>query len=350
MLLKQVVKGKFSFKPEERWRHISQDARDLITKLIVLDPTKRFTVAQVKEHPWCADAVAKCAASMPKMEAAKDKKKESAKGGGLKLNLLQRLGSRAGRALPISGSKAGGSAGDAPPDTSGAGGTHTAAVPKRFKTGTDGYASREQQFWYQMEISPPTNMQQQGGVKIGSDGKFQMDNVSEEMRAILEDIERKKQASSRGSAAPSANLGMPPPPPPPGAPPPSESAEMQRLQTQTEAEIRHRTASETMDTLLLMGEKDNEIAQLREQLQEAQSRVEELESKSGRPSQIAMPKDMEARLRVLQERAEAAEEKVQGQDAAMAKLQAKLTAVSTLYTESMQREAVLKVQLDQLKS
>jgi len=52
----------------------------------------------------------------------------------------------------------------------------------------------------------------------------------------------------------------------------------------------------------------------------------------------------------LQERAEAAEEKVQGQDAAMAKLQAKLTAVSTLYTESMQREAVLKVQLDQLKS
>lgn len=125
---------------------------------------------------------------------------------------------------------------------------------------------------------------------------------------------------------------------------------MQRLQTQTEAEIRHRTASETMDTLLLMGEKDNEIAQLREQLQDAQARVEELESKSGRPSQIAMPEDMKARLRDLQERAESAEEKVQGQDAAMAKLQAKLTAVSTLYTESMQREAVLKVQMDQLKS
>ena len=34
--------------------------------------------------------------------------------------------------------------------------------------------------------------------------------------------------------------------------------------------------------------------------------------------------------------------------AALAKTQAKLTAVSTLYTESMQREAVLKVQLDQL--
>ena len=47
-LLKQVVKGKFSFKPEERWRHISQDARGLISKLIVLDPQKRFSVAQVE--------------------------------------------------------------------------------------------------------------------------------------------------------------------------------------------------------------------------------------------------------------------------------------------------------------
>ena len=28
-----------------------------------------------------------------------------------------------------------------------------------------------------MEISPPTNMQQQGGVKLGADGQFQMDNV-----------------------------------------------------------------------------------------------------------------------------------------------------------------------------
>lgn len=36
-------------------------------------------------------------------------------------------------------------------------------------------------------------------------------------------------------------------------------------------------------------------------------------------------------------------------EAQLAKLKAKLTAVSTLYTESMQREAMLKVQLDQLK-
>ena len=72
----QVVKGRFSFKPEERWRHISVDARDLISKLIVLDPQKRLNIAQVKEHPWCAEAIAKCQASMPKLE----KKDESKKG------------------------------------------------------------------------------------------------------------------------------------------------------------------------------------------------------------------------------------------------------------------------------
>ena len=38
---------------------------------------------------------------------------------------------------------------------------------------------------YAMEISPPSNMQQHGGVKVGSDGKFQMDNISEDMRCVV---------------------------------------------------------------------------------------------------------------------------------------------------------------------
>ena len=33
-----------------------------------------------------------------------------------------------------------------------------------------------------MEISPPSNMQQQGGVKLDANGKFLMDNVSDEMK------------------------------------------------------------------------------------------------------------------------------------------------------------------------
>ena len=71
----QVVKGRFSFKPEERWRHISVDARDLISKLIVLDPHKRLNISHVKEHPWCAEAITKCQASMPKLEKKEDSKK-----------------------------------------------------------------------------------------------------------------------------------------------------------------------------------------------------------------------------------------------------------------------------------
>ena len=50
-----------------------------------------------------------------------------------------------------------------------------------------------------MEISPPTNMQQQGGVKLGADGAFQMENVPEEMRAILADIQKKQEDAARSS-------------------------------------------------------------------------------------------------------------------------------------------------------
>jgi len=56
-LLKQVVKGKFAFKPEDRWRNVSPVAKDLIQKLLVVDPTKRLTIAQVREHACCADAI-----------------------------------------------------------------------------------------------------------------------------------------------------------------------------------------------------------------------------------------------------------------------------------------------------
>ena len=60
-----MVKGKFAFKPEDRWRNVSPSAKDLISKLLVVDATKRLTVQQVREHPWCAEAVNKCAANLP---------------------------------------------------------------------------------------------------------------------------------------------------------------------------------------------------------------------------------------------------------------------------------------------
>ena len=82
-LLRQVVKGKFTFTPEDRWRPVSAEARDLITKLLCVDPAKRLTIADVKAHPWCAAAVAKCMATMPKVKAAPAPPKSAGGAGGL---------------------------------------------------------------------------------------------------------------------------------------------------------------------------------------------------------------------------------------------------------------------------
>ena len=63
-----MVKGKFVFKPEDRWRNVSDVAKDLISRLLVVEPAKRLTVQQVRDHPWCAEAVKKCAANLPQIK------------------------------------------------------------------------------------------------------------------------------------------------------------------------------------------------------------------------------------------------------------------------------------------
>jgi len=51
LLYHAIRKGKFSF-PEERWKNVSDSAKDLITKLIVVDAKKRLTVNEALCHPW----------------------------------------------------------------------------------------------------------------------------------------------------------------------------------------------------------------------------------------------------------------------------------------------------------
>jgi len=51
-LFKIIMSGKFYFEPANEWEHISDAAKDLIRNLLVVDPKKRFTAAQVLEHPW----------------------------------------------------------------------------------------------------------------------------------------------------------------------------------------------------------------------------------------------------------------------------------------------------------
>jgi len=49
-VLKLVKRGKFSF--GEGWRNISQDAKDLITKMLTMDTEKRLTAAQAVKAEW----------------------------------------------------------------------------------------------------------------------------------------------------------------------------------------------------------------------------------------------------------------------------------------------------------
>lgn len=49
---KKVVAGKFDFPEQKVWGTISAEAKDLIVKLLVLDPAGRLTAEQALQHPW----------------------------------------------------------------------------------------------------------------------------------------------------------------------------------------------------------------------------------------------------------------------------------------------------------
>ena len=52
-LFKIIKRGEYDF-PEPYWDDVSEEAKDLISKLLIVDPKKRYTAAQVFEHPWMA--------------------------------------------------------------------------------------------------------------------------------------------------------------------------------------------------------------------------------------------------------------------------------------------------------
>jgi len=50
-LYDSIIEGKFSF-PDPYWSKVSDSAKDLITKLLVVDPNHRISSKQALEHPW----------------------------------------------------------------------------------------------------------------------------------------------------------------------------------------------------------------------------------------------------------------------------------------------------------
>jgi serine/threonine protein kinase len=50
-LFDQILKARYDF-PSPWWDNISAEAKDLVKKLLELDPKKRYTAEQVMAHPW----------------------------------------------------------------------------------------------------------------------------------------------------------------------------------------------------------------------------------------------------------------------------------------------------------
>ncbi|XP_021515126.1 MAP kinase-interacting serine/threonine-protein kinase 1 isoform X10 [Meriones unguiculatus] len=50
-LFESIQEGKYEF-PDKDWAHISNEAKDLIAKLLVRDAKQRLSAAQVLQHPW----------------------------------------------------------------------------------------------------------------------------------------------------------------------------------------------------------------------------------------------------------------------------------------------------------
>ncbi|KAM9394409.1 serine/threonine-protein kinase Chk2 isoform 2-T3 [Pholidichthys leucotaenia] len=57
----QIIRGQFTMVPS-KWRTISDHAKDVVRKLLVVDPVKRMSIDEALQHPWLQDKEMKAAA------------------------------------------------------------------------------------------------------------------------------------------------------------------------------------------------------------------------------------------------------------------------------------------------
>ncbi|XP_036807791.1 peripheral plasma membrane protein CASK isoform X2 [Oncorhynchus mykiss] len=50
-LFEAIIKGKYKMNPRQ-WSHISESAKDLVRRMLMLDPAERITVYEALNHPW----------------------------------------------------------------------------------------------------------------------------------------------------------------------------------------------------------------------------------------------------------------------------------------------------------
>ncbi|XP_076453396.1 MAP kinase-activated protein kinase 5-like [Babylonia areolata] len=51
IMCRKILSGDYEFTGEE-WEHISQEAKDVICRLLYVDPTQRMTIQELAAHPW----------------------------------------------------------------------------------------------------------------------------------------------------------------------------------------------------------------------------------------------------------------------------------------------------------
>eukprot|EP01101_Sappina_pedata_P012037 TRINITY_DN81_c1_g1_i1.p1 TRINITY_DN81_c1_g1~~TRINITY_DN81_c1_g1_i1.p1 ORF type:complete len:317 (-),score=143.89 TRINITY_DN81_c1_g1_i1:122-1018(-) len=50
-LFEEIMEARYEF-PEEYWGHISEEAKDFVARLLLVNPEQRMTASQALEHPW----------------------------------------------------------------------------------------------------------------------------------------------------------------------------------------------------------------------------------------------------------------------------------------------------------
>lgn len=50
-LFEMIKQGEYDL-TDEAWSHVSDEAKDLINKVLVVDPTKRISADELATHPW----------------------------------------------------------------------------------------------------------------------------------------------------------------------------------------------------------------------------------------------------------------------------------------------------------
>ncbi|KAK9763058.1 Calcium/calmodulin-dependent protein kinase type I, variant 2 [Basidiobolus ranarum] len=50
--VKSILNAGYSFTPVEYWKHVSSEAKNFISCLLVVNPCERLTASQALEHPW----------------------------------------------------------------------------------------------------------------------------------------------------------------------------------------------------------------------------------------------------------------------------------------------------------